>query len=70
MRNNERRTGAAAQGPAAQSQSLSFAVPTEFVELPSEGKFYPPEHPLHNQKTVEIKFMTAKKRTFYLLRPC
>ena len=61
MRNNERRTGAAAQGPAAQSQSLSFAVPTEFVELPSEGKFYPPEHPLHNQKTVEIKFMTAKE---------
>ena len=40
---------------------LSFAVPTEFVELPSRGKLYPPEHPLHNEESVEIKFMTAKE---------
>ena len=62
MRNNERRTGAAAAPtPSAPAPSLSFAVPTEFVELPSEGKFYPADHPLHNQKTVEIKYMTAKE---------
>ena len=41
--------------------SFSWSVPTEFVELPSEGLFYPPGHPLHNEKTVEIRFMTAKE---------
>ena len=39
---------------------LSFVAPTEFVNLPSQGKFYPPEHPLHNKDVVEIKYMTAK----------
>tara|TARA_R110000824_G_scaffold100088_5_gene237942 strand:- start:11959 stop:12795 length:837 start_codon:yes stop_codon:yes gene_type:complete len=65
MRNNQRRSG---RRPGATQPSsppptaeLAFAVPTEFVELPSRGKFYPPDHPLHNQKTVEIKFMTAKE---------
>ena len=41
--------------------AFSWSVPTEFVELPSEGLFYPPGHPLHHQKTVEIRFMTAKE---------
>ena len=41
--------------------AFSWSVPTEFVTLPSAGKFYPPEHPLHNKETVEIKFMTAKE---------
>jgi len=40
---------------------FSFVVPTEFVELPSGGKFYPPGHPLHNQDSIEIKQMTAKE---------
>lgn len=40
---------------------FSFVTPTEFVELPSKGRFYPPEHPLHNTDTVEIKHMTAKE---------
>jgi hypothetical protein len=40
---------------------LNFSVPTEIVELPSEGKLYDASHPLHNQKTVEIKYMTAKE---------
>jgi len=39
---------------------FSFAVPTEFVELPSKGKYYPEGHPLHMVKEVEIKHMTAK----------
>tara|TARA_Y100001973_G_C5190846_1_gene330884 strand:- start:1172 stop:2059 length:888 start_codon:yes stop_codon:yes gene_type:complete len=39
---------------------LSFVSPTEFVNLPSQGKFYPPEHPLYNKDVVEIKYMTAK----------
>ena len=40
---------------------LSFAVPTEFVELPSGGAYYPENHPLHGQETIEIKYMTAKE---------
>jgi len=40
---------------------FSFVVPTEFVELPSQGKYYPPTHPLHGKTTIEIKQMTAKE---------
>ena len=40
---------------------LSFAVPTEFVELPSGGMYYPENHPLYKQETIEIKYMTAKE---------
>ena len=40
---------------------LSFVVPTEFVELPSKGQFYPEGHPLHNEDTIEVKHMTAKE---------
>jgi hypothetical protein len=66
MRNNEERTGATTQpSPPPQEQenrteSFSFAVPTEFVVLPSGGKYYPAGHPLHNTDSVEIKYMTAK----------
>jgi hypothetical protein len=41
--------------------SFSFVVPTEFVELPSKGAFYGPNHPLHGQETIEVKQMTAKE---------
>ena len=40
---------------------FNWAVPTEFVELPSKGKFYPPGHVLHNVETIEIRYMTAKE---------
>ncbi len=40
---------------------LNFSVPTEFVELPSEGKYYPSGHPLRGKESVEIKYMTAKE---------
>ena len=40
---------------------FSFVVPTEFVELPSQGKFYPEGHPLHGAESLEIKQMTAKE---------
>jgi hypothetical protein len=39
---------------------LSYVTPTEFVELPSRGQFYSADHPLHNQETVELRYMTAK----------
>ena len=40
---------------------LSFVVPTETVELPSAGAYYPVSSPLHGVKSVEIKHMTAKE---------
>ena len=43
------------------TNNFSFVVPTEFVELPSNGIYYDPSHPLHNQSTIEIKQMTAKE---------
>lgn len=75
IRNNDDRTGArqsdeaptaAAAAPTSMPDSnhsagLNFVVPTEFVEIPSRGKYYPENHPLHNQTTVEIRHMTAKE---------
>ena len=46
---------------AAQESPVSFVVPTEFVELPSGGRFYAEGHPLHGESTIEIKQMTAKE---------
>lgn len=40
---------------------ISISVPSEFVELPSRGMFYPPSHPLHGKTSIEIKQMTAKE---------
>ena len=40
---------------------LSFATPTEFVDLPSKGRFYPEGSTLHGRDTIEIRFMTAKE---------
>jgi hypothetical protein len=46
--------------PAA-APTFSFVVPTEFIELPSEGKYYPEGHPLCGETTIEIKQMTARE---------
>jgi len=68
-RNNRERTGGAAKGspsPAStgagvpENGSLNFSIPTEFVELPSEGKLYSDTHPLFDQSHIEIRHMTAK----------
>lgn len=53
--------GLGVPGTSDQSPAFNWSVPTEFVELPSNGAFYPPEHPLHQQTTVEIRYMTAKE---------
>lgn len=47
--------------PAMGEGGFAFVVPTEFVELPSEGKYYPEGHPLHGETSIEIKQMTAKE---------
>jgi len=66
---NRERTGARQNvdpAPAAVLQDdsgggFSFVVPTEFVELPSQGRYYPEGHPLHGLESVEIRQMTAKE---------
>lgn len=40
---------------------FSYMPPTEIVDLPSRGKFYPQGHPLYNKDCVEIRYMTAKE---------
>jgi len=66
MRNNQRRASSArgrrsASKAAAKPTILSYEVPTEFVALPSRGRFYPKNHPFHKKETVEIRYMTAKE---------
>lgn len=62
MRNNQNRVAARAapSSPATTQNTVSYEVPTEFVELPSKGRLYSEDHPLSGQETIEIKFMTAK----------
>jgi hypothetical protein len=38
-----------------------YQVPTDFVDLPSKGKFYPKDSPLYQVEKVEVKYMTAKE---------
>ena len=69
MSRNKERTGGAQQQDTSpppqvmqgESTPFSFVVPTEFVELPSGGKFYPEGHPLHGESSIEIRQMTAKE---------
>lgn len=64
MRNNLERLGLDTKGPqddnGAVTSALNFVVPTEIVDLPSKGLYYPEGHPLHGKDTIEIRFMTAK----------
>jgi hypothetical protein len=65
-RKNEERFGAhgdaASESPVAtMSNPMDFVSPTEHVELPSRGRGYPQGHPVHNQETIEIRYMTAKE---------
>lgn len=40
---------------------FGFEVPVESVPLPSGGKCYAEDHPLHGKETVEIRAMTARE---------
>ena len=69
MSRNKERTGAQNidAGPPPQvlqdatTEGFSFVVPTEFVELPSQGKYYAEGHPLHGADSIEVRQMTAKE---------
>ena len=69
-RNNEDRLGTkmpqsdppplTPQNEETKSFEFAYSTPTEFVELPTKGRFYLEGHPLHGKDSVEIRFMTAK----------
>ena len=40
---------------------FNFITPTEMVDIPSGGQFYPAGHPLHGVTSIEIKHLTAKE---------
>jgi len=50
-----------AGNPQMQSNPLTFVAPTEFVVLPSAGRFYAQGHPLSGQEVIEVRHMTAKE---------
>tara|TARA_R110000851_G_scaffold254634_6_gene407187 strand:+ start:5580 stop:6416 length:837 start_codon:yes stop_codon:yes gene_type:complete len=62
-RNNSGRLGVKdinTDTPVVTNSSFDFATPTEFVDLPTKGRYYPEGHPLQNAEHVEIRYMTAK----------
>lgn len=64
MSRNQDRLGGAkknSNAPPKTNEGFSFVIPTEFVDLPSQGRYYPEGHPLHNESSIEIKQMTAKE---------
>lgn len=73
MRNNSEHVGVEPQesaeimpltstigGDIAPKVDLGFPQPTQVVDLPSKGKFYPKSHPLYNCEYAEIRFMSSK----------
>jgi len=65
-RNSSRKAAATGKSkPAPADPTLgggfNFSTPTEHVDLPSGGKFYPEGHPLCGKESIEIKYMTAKE---------
>ena len=67
MRNNQDRFAAADAPDAAETPTeaptglFGYVRPTEFVDLPTKGRFYSEGSPLHGKETLEINYMTAKE---------
>ena len=40
-------------------QIAGFSVPCDYVMLPSKGRIYPPDSPLHNMEEIEVRHLTA-----------
>ena len=52
--------------PRAQQPAPIYVPPTDLVDLPSRGRFYPKGHALHNVETVEVKYMTTREEDILL----
>ena len=57
---------AAATAAISTATILNFPTTTELVDLPSEGEFYPENHPLYEKKQIEMKVMTTKEEDILL----
>jgi hypothetical protein len=55
----EKIVGASIPSPA--PKPAGYQVPTDFVELPSGGKFYPTNHPWYGKDKIEVSFMTTRE---------
>ena len=49
----------ASQKAAEYDQMAGFSVPRDYVILPSKGRIYPPDSPLHNLEEIEVRHLTA-----------
>ena len=49
----------ASQKAAEYDQMAGFSVPRDYVMLPSKGRIYPPDSPLHNLEEIEVRHLTA-----------
>lgn len=53
--------GSPNQAPPGARTDMGNDIPLEIVPLPSGGKLYPEDNPLHGRETLEIKAMTARE---------
>ena len=44
-----------------QAPAAAYTIPTDLVDLPSRGKFYPPAHPLYDEECVEVRYMSTRE---------
>ena len=49
----------AAQKGSEHDRMVGFTVPRDFVILPSKGRVYPVDSPLHNMEEIEVRHLTA-----------
>ena len=49
----------ASQKAAEYDQMTGFSVPRDYVMLPSKGRIYPTNSPLHNLEEIEVRHLTA-----------
>lgn len=50
-----------APAPVQTAQSTGYSVPTDFVDLPSQGRFYSQDHPWCGKDKIEVRFMTTRE---------
>ncbi len=49
-------------------RDFGLDIPVQAVPLPSRGLIYPPNHPLHNKESVDIRAMTTREEDILMSR--